>query len=60
MTMTTATTATEGYRDDLDAHVHDVDDRDHRVAVDFPIAVDSSARTSVPAVSSRGGVASCP
>ena len=35
------TTPSSGYRDDLGATIHDIDEKDHRVAVDFPIAVDS-------------------
>jgi hypothetical protein len=39
MTMTTQR-LDEGYRDDFSARVHDVDDKTHRVAVDYPIAID--------------------
>jgi Caudovirus prohead serine protease len=43
MTMTAPTTQQleRGWRDDLGVHVHDVDTRDHRVAVDFPVVIDT-------------------
>jgi len=53
MTMTTQR-LDEGYRDDWTARVHDIDEHDHRVAVDYPVAVDRHGTDFAPGAFEEG------